>query len=44
MKQWQLADLMGISEFYLSRLFRKELPDEEQDKIVQIINNAKGDK
>lgn len=37
MKQWQLAKLLGIHEGSLSRKFREELPEEEQDKIVDLI-------
>ena len=37
MKQWELAELLQISEFTLSRKFRKELPEEEQKRIVSII-------
>ena len=34
---WQLADAMGITEFSLSRKFRYELTEEEQDKMVKLI-------
>ena len=37
MKQYELADLLGITEFSLSRKLRKELPKEEQEKIVKLI-------
>lgn len=37
MKQWELADLMGVSEAVLSRRLRKELPEEEQERIVALI-------
>lgn len=37
MKQWELADLMGVSETVLSRRLRKELPEEEQERIVALI-------
>lgn len=43
MKNYQLAELMGISEFTLSRRLRNELPIEEQETIVSIIEaNRKG--
>ena len=43
MKNYQLAELMGISEFTLSRRLRNELPEEEQLRIVSIIKaNKKG--
>ena len=42
LKQWQLAKLMGIHEGSLSRRFREELPEEEQDRIIELIRkNAK---
>ena len=41
MKQWQLAKLMGINEFSLSRKLREELPDEETEKILRLIENGK---
>lgn len=37
MKQWQLAELLAISEYTLSRWLRKELPQDEQDRIINII-------
>ena len=37
LKQWELAELMGINEFSLSRKMRHELPKEEQLKIVSLI-------
>lgn len=37
MKNYQLAALMGISEFTLSRKLRNELPEEEQNHIISII-------
>ena len=36
-KQWQLAELLNINEFSLSRKFRHELPEEEQERIIKII-------
>lgn len=40
MKQWELARLMEISESQLSRKLRLELPQEEQDRIIEIIQNG----
>ena len=38
-KQWQLAEAMGISETHLSRKLRKELPqEEEKQNILEIID------
>jgi len=38
-KQWQVAQLMGIHEVSLSRKMRNELPEEEQNRIVELIRN-----
>ncbi len=35
--QWELARKMGISEFTLCRKLRDELPDDEQEKILSLI-------
>lgn len=37
MKNYQLAELMGVSEFTLSRRLRTELPAEEQERILSLI-------
>lgn len=37
MYNYELAELLGITEFTLSRKLRKELPDEEKKKILEII-------
>lgn len=42
-KQWELARLMEISESALSRKLRDELPEEEQDRIISLIEKAGGD-
>jgi len=42
-KQWEVASMLGISESVLSRKLRDELPEEEQDQIVSLIEKA-GDK
>ena len=39
-KQWKLAQLMGISEPALSKKLRDELPEEEQDRIIKIIETG----
>ena len=36
--QWQLAEKMGIAEMTLCRKLRRELPEEEQQKIFKIID------
>ena len=40
---WWLADLLGTSEATLSRRLRKELPEEEQARIIQLIEEKAGD-
>lgn len=36
-KLWQIADALGIADCSLSRKLRKELPQEEKDRIFDII-------
>ena len=43
-KQWQLAEEMGISETHLSRKLRKELPQEEKQTILEIIDRLSKEK
>lgn len=38
MKHWQLAEKLGIAESTLCVKLRKELPAEEKEKILAIIN------
>ena len=40
LKQWELAKLLKMSEFTLSRKLREELPEEEQNEIVRIIEEG----
>lgn len=40
MKQWEVARLLGLGESALSRKLRDELPEEEQDRIVALIEKA----
>lgn len=40
MKQWQLAELLHISEFTLSRKLRKEMPEDEKREIIRLITNT----
>ena len=35
--QWQLAELLGVSEATFTRMMRRELPEDEQEKIVSLI-------
>ena len=37
MKLWQIADALGIADCSFSRKLRKELPQEEKEKIFSII-------
>lgn len=34
---WQVADVYGINDGNFSRKLRKELPEEEKNKIMEII-------
>ena len=36
-RQWQVAELLGISENTAYRWFRKELPEDRQKEIAKII-------
>lgn len=38
LKQWQVADLLGIREETLSRNLRHELPIAEQEQIIALID------
>lgn len=39
-KNYELAEMLGISEWTLSRRLRKELPPEEQQRIIELIRNT----
>lgn len=41
LKQWEIANQLGISEYTLCRKLRKELPKEEKDKIFNAIEELK---
>lgn len=42
-KQWQLADKLGISEATLVRWLRKnELPEDVQQKVLEILSRTEG--
>lgn len=36
-KLWQIAEALGIADCSLSRKLRRELPQEEKDRIFSII-------
>ncbi|MGN0378790.1 MAG: hypothetical protein ACI4EU_04310 [Butyrivibrio sp.] len=42
LKQWQVANLLNMSESAFSRMIRKELPEAEQEKIISIIEQNRG--
>ena len=37
--QWEIAEALGVAETSLSRRMRHELPTDEKEKILGIINN-----
>lgn len=41
-KQWQIADKLGIREETFSRKLRYELPQDEKERILSIIEELKG--
>lgn len=38
---YELAEMLGISEFTLSRKLRNELPQEEKERILELIRSKK---
>ena len=40
--QWKLARLLGVSESTVNRMIREELPEKEQDRIVELIKKDGG--
>ena len=40
--QWELAERLGISEYTLTRKLRKELPEDQQEEMVRIIESIGG--
>ena len=41
LRQWQLAEMLGISEQTICRRMRKELSQDEQEKMISIIEDHK---
>ncbi len=39
MKQWELAEQLNVSEFTFSRKLRTELPEDEKQKILKLIED-----
>lgn len=35
---WEVSEAMGITEWTLSRKLRRELPQEEKDRVFEIID------
>jgi hypothetical protein len=40
-KLWQIADAIGINDGNLSRKLRRELPEEERERIIGIIHSIR---
>lgn len=38
---YELAEMLGISEFTMSRKLRNELPQEEKKRILELIRSKK---
>lgn len=38
--QWKLGELLGVSENTVNRKLRKELLEEEKQKILEVINSC----
>lgn len=38
--QWDVAKILGVSESTFYRMIRDELPEEEQKRIVKLIEEA----
>ena len=41
--QYDLSKLLGVSEMTVYRRLRDELPEEEQDRIIDLIEKSGGD-
>lgn len=42
LRQWEVADALGINEATLSRKLRHELSEEDRDKILKAIEDLAG--
>lgn len=38
--QWDVAKILGVSESTFYRMMRDELPEDEQERIVKLIENG----
>lgn len=43
LKQWEVADALGVLDCVLSRKLRKELPQKEKERILSVIQNLDKD-
>ncbi|MEH6985810.1 hypothetical protein [Priestia megaterium] len=43
LKQWQVADMYGLSEGNFSRMLRKELSSKKKEEIFRAIKKAKNE-
>jgi len=41
MRQYELADILGMNDQSLSRKLRKELPEKEKQRILKVIRDAR---
>lgn len=39
LKQWQVAEAMGMNDGNFSRKLRKELSEEEKQRVIAVIEN-----
>ena len=39
LRNWQAAEIVGLSESYFSRVIRKEMPQEQQFEMLQLIQH-----
>lgn len=41
LKKWKVAEMLGITDSSFSRMLRKELSEEQKNKIMNIIERMK---
>lgn len=39
LKQWRVAESLGISESQFSKMLRRELPEDKKNQVLEAINN-----
>ena len=37
---WQVADVLGVSEAYVTRMLRHELTEEQRERVLAAINEV----